>query len=135
MCTDEFFFRVFHHEVFHYIEAYMEIIGYNDGIFTDWNNYNPEGFVYGNTNSSYSYSMINPPTNSYFINDYGQTNEREDRATIFEDLMARAYETKNSFINTNNIWLKGKSISIEIDKYFNTVNSSTIERWERFIYN
>lgn len=135
ICTDQFFFRVFHHEVFHYIEAYMEIVGYNDGIFTNWDSLNPEGFSYGTTNSSYSYSIINPVDIAYFINDYGQTNDREDRATIFEDLMARSYELNNSYIEKNKIWDKAKAIAIEMDKYFNTVNSNTIERWERFIYN
>lgn len=135
VCTDEFFFRVFHHEIYHYIEAYMEVVGYDNGVFTNWDSFNPDEFIYGSTNSSYSYSLINPPINSYFINDYGQTNDREDRATIFEDLISRAYETNNSFISTNNIWLKGKAICEEIDKYFDTVNLDNIERWERFIYN
>ncbi len=135
ICTDQFFFRVFHHEVYHYIEAYMETKGYNNSIFKNWDSLNPEGFSYGKTNSNYSYSLVDNDKIAYFINNYGQTNEREDRATIFEDLMARAYEPKNSYIESNNIWTKGKMISEEIDRYFKTVTSSKTERWERFIYN
>lgn len=135
VCTDEFFFRVLHHELFHYIEAYMETISYyKGGVFNGWNDLNPTGFKYGTTVDAYSYSLLDTTKTPYFINNYGQTNEREDRATLFEDLMARTIETKNSFISPNPIWYKGKMIAEEIDKWFDTVNSSTTERWERFIY-
>lgn len=49
--------------------------------------------------------------------------------------LARGYEPNSSYIETNNIWKKGKYISEEMDKYFNTVSLGVTERWERFIYN
>lgn len=134
LSTDSFFFRVIHHEIYHYMEKYMSFGSYPNEVYPNWNTLNPNSFVYGDFNSEYSYNMINNLKGAYFINNYGQTNEREDRATIFEDMMARASKPKGCYDKDEQIWKKAKYISETIDKHFNTVNSNVIERWERFVY-
>lgn len=138
LCTNEMIFRYIHHEIFHYIETYMSFEDYHEPatLFKNWNNYNPSEYSYGSFISSYNYDRFTVG-DYYFINNYGQTNDREDRATIFEDLMARTEynELPHSFIEGNHLWDKAKYISDEIDRIFTCVNSSTTERWERMLYN
>lgn len=117
----------FHHENFHYLEHYMNLKG---GYFTNWNNYNPSNFTYGNYDKSTVYDVTFSPY-AYFVNTYAQSYEYEDRACTFEYMMADA---KISALNNgNNIWKKAKVMSDMIDYYFSTVNANTIEYWERFL--
>lgn len=117
----------FNHETYHYMERYIKIKG---GLFTSWYQYNPIDFRYGTLNSNLSFDRTDD-ANSYFVNNYAQTNEYEDRASTFEYMMA---DTKQSCMNYNlPIWNKANYMSKVIDVYFNTVNSSTVEYWERFL--
>lgn len=117
----------FNHETYHYMERYIRIKG---GAFTSWQQYNPSGFKYGSLNSNLSFD-ITKSVNSYFVNDYAQTDEYEDRASTFEYMMA---DTKQSCMGYNlPIWSKANYMSKVIDVYFSTVNSSTTEYWERFL--
>lgn len=121
------FSESFNHETYHYMERYIKIKG---GVFTSWQQYNPSTFRYGSFDSSLSFAGTSN-ANSYFVNDYAQTNEFEDRASTFEYMMA---DTKASCMNYNlPIWNKANYMSKIIDVYFNTVNSSTVEHWERFL--
>ena len=121
------FSESFNHETYHYMERYIKIKG---GIFTAWQQYNPSDFKYGSLNSNLSFDRTNN-ANSYFVNNYAQTDEYEDRASTFEYMMADA---KKSCMNYNlPIWNKANYMSKVIDAYFNTVNSSTVEYWERFL--
>lgn len=121
------FSESFNHETYHYMERYMKIKG---GTFTSWTQYNPLNFRYGSLNSTLSFDKTNN-SNSYFVNDYAQTSENEDRASTFEYMMA---DTKASCINYNlPIWNKANYMAKVIDIYFKTVNSSTVEYWERFL--
>lgn len=119
----------FHHEMLHYIEHYIESAG---GKFTAWNSFNPVDFTYGSENSSYSYSKTGTPS-SYFVNNYAQTSANEDRASTFEYMTATVrYSCYDS--NEYPIWKKSNYLSTMIETYFNTVSSSVIDYWERYIY-
>lgn len=117
----------FNHEAYHYMERYIEKKG---GNFNSWGTFNPLDFSYGNTNSSLSFDSTNL-ANSYFVNDYAQTDEDEDRASTFEYMMA---DNGVSCLGANQpVWQKANYMSQVIDVFFNTVNSNTIEYWERFL--
>lgn len=129
IATDFPFSESFHHEMLHYIEHYIESSG---GKFTSWNSFNPIDFTYGVENSSYSYSKTGTP-GSYFVNNYAQTNAIEDRASTFEYMTA---SVKYSCYDSNDypIWKKSNYLSTMIETYFNTVSSSVVDYWERYIY-
>ncbi len=117
------------HELYHYIEYYIEL---NGGNFLSWNGYNPAGFTYGQFNSEYSFNKtLN--SDSYFVNNYAQTNGDEDRASTFEYMTG---STRYSCFDSTNYPILKKSIYIStmIDTYFDTVKSDTIEYWEKYIY-
>lgn len=121
------FSESFHHEAYHYMEKYIKLKG---GSFSYWPQYNPSDFIYGNTNSSLSFDRTNK-SSSFFVNDYAQTDEYEDRASTFEYMMSNS---KASCLNTNEpVWSKAVYMSKVIDVFFNTVNSYTTEYWERFL--
>lgn len=129
IATDFPFSESFHHEMLHYIEHYIESSG---GKFTSWNSFNPIDFTYGVENSSYSYSKTGTP-GSYFVNNYAQTSANEDRASTFEYMTA---SVKYSCYDSNDypIWKKSNYLSTMIETYFNTVSSSVVDYWERYIY-
>lgn len=129
IATDFPFSESFHHEMLHYIEHYIESSG---GKFTAWNSFNPIDFTYGVENSSYSYSKTGTP-GSYFVNNYAQTSANEDRASTFEYMTA---SVKYSCYDSNDypIWKKSNYLSTMIETYFNTVSSSVVDYWERYIY-
>lgn len=90
---------VYYHETFHIMEQY---ILYKGGSFNSWNNYNPDKYEYGNAYETY-YDNYN--SNAYFLMEYSRTNEREDRAVLFSDLMMRSgvcyYNTYKDYMSPN----------------------------------
>lgn len=124
------FERTLNHELMHYIDAYLSIVMYPIDLEEEWMKLNPAGYVYGYANSSYNFNFSNP-TQGYFTRDYGQTNYKEDRATIFEDLMTRAY--KNAMYNDGvPIKEKAKAISNQIRQYFPSVSGQS-PYWDRML--
>lgn len=124
------FSESFNHEVYHYIEHFIEK---KHGEFSIWNTYNPVDFVYGQeANSNYSYSKTGIPS-AFFVNNYAQTNEDEDRASTFEYMTATSKASCFTSIEYP-IWKKSSYMSLMIDTYFDTVNSEVVDYWERFIY-
>ena len=117
----------FNHEIYHYIEKFIETRG---GYFKSWELLNPNNFTYGTVNSKLSYDKTFL-ADSYFVNNYAQTDEDEDRASIFEYMMADV-ECKCLEAGLP-IWKKAKTMADAIDLFFTTVNSNTVEYWERFI--
>ena len=118
----------FHHEVYHYMDRYIEKKG---GSYSKWTLYNPQGFEYNRgANSTLSYSVTGNPS-SYFVNNYAQTAAAEDRASTFEYMMA------NSRISCFNpgkpVWNKANHMSEVVDLAFNSVSPNVIEHWERFV--
>lgn len=117
----------FHHEVFHYIERYIKL---NGGTFNSWEVFNPSNFVYGQENLDYSYANT-LAVDSYFVNSYAETAADEDRASTFEYMMSNRkalfFEKDTPIMN------KAKYIADVVDLFFTTVNSSTVEYWERYL--
>ena len=125
-----YFEKTLNHELMHYIDAYLEIVMYPDSQKTEWVKLNPPDFTYGLVNTSYIF--FNNPSQGYFIREYSQTNYREDRATVFEDMMTRSY--KNAYYNDGSyIKEKAKLISKQIRQYFPSVAGKS-PHWDRFLY-
>lgn len=120
----------FYHESYHYIERYM--YERKKLYFNAWNTYNPDGFDYGdNPNSDLSYASNGGSAESYFVNNYAQTAEAEDRASTFEYMMAN---TKVSCLKEDQpVWRKAKAMSQSIEAALDTCSPNEVEYWERFL--
>ncbi len=128
IACDYSFPESFHHETFHYIERYINKYG---GFFNNWNRFNPPGYTYNNINSNLSYTRNGYNPDSYFVNNYAQTDAAEDRASTFEYMTANY---KASCMNYGKpIYNKASEMAAYIQNYFNTVNSGTTEFWERYL--
>lgn len=128
IACDYSFPESFHHEAFHYIERYINKYG---GFFSNWARFNPPGFTYNSINASLSYTRNGYSADSYFVNNYAQTDEAEDRASTFEYMTAT---NKASCLNNGKpIWNKSMEMATYIQNYYNTVNAGTTEFWERFL--
>ncbi len=128
IACDYSFAESFHHENFHYMERYINKLG---GFFANWNRFNPSGFNYGSINDSLSYTRNGYSQDSYFVNNYAQTMEAEDRASTFEYMTANY---KTSCLNYGKpIWNKANEMAMYIQNYYSTVNSGTTEFWERYL--
>lgn len=119
----------FFHESYHYLERYM--IDRKNYSFTNWDAYNPSGFAYGTYNYELAYASNGKKENSYFVNNYAQTTDAEDRASTFEYMMDIS---KASCLNINQpVWKKAKVMSQAIDATFNSCSPYVTEYWERFL--
>lgn len=117
----------FFHESYHYIERYMFKKGAS---FNSWNSLNPSDFEYGTIYSGYSYSNTFSQ-DSFFVNNYAQTAETEDRASTFEFMMS---STKANCLNQNMpVWRKAKYMATTMDYILKCASPSTVEYWERFL--
>lgn len=128
IATDYDFTDTFHHEVYHYIEKYMINSG---AAFTSWDTMNPIDFKYGVINYDYSYAKT-ISEDAFFVNGYAMTDQCEDRASTFEYMMKNSKAKCLNYGKT--IWLKAKTISEQIDFFFNSVTPTTTEYWERHVY-
>ena len=118
----------FYHESYHYIERFLMKRG---ATFNSWDSFNPVGFSWGTVYNDYSF--VNTfSEDSFFVNNYAQTSGAEDRASTFEFMMANSKASCLNYGTT--IWKKADYMARTIDYVFNTVNSNTIEYWERFLY-
>jgi hypothetical protein len=75
--------QVVHHEVFHLLDHAVLGDKYTDDD-REWNALNPPGFAYRDPAAN---DTDKPPAG--FVNSYATTNEREDRATVFEYLIGQ----------------------------------------------
>lgn len=117
----------FYHESYHYMERYMFKKKAN---FNSWDSLNPEGFEWNTIDGSLSYSNTFVES-APFVNNYAQTSSAEDRASTFEYMMSN---TKASCLNKDNtVWYKATYIAMTMESVFDSVDSDTIEYWERFI--
>lgn len=121
------------HEIMHYIDAYLAIKMWPNSLEESWNLMNPPGYLYGSFIASYNYHATNHTHGGYFIRDYGQTNYLEDRATIFEYIMTRAYPNNGCMDRDEPIRKKADLIAQQIETYFSSVSPSVTEHWERFL--
>ena len=128
VASDYSFSDTLHHELYHYIEKFIFSKGFR---FTSWNTLNPTDFNYGVVNGTLSYSRTYS-ADSYFVNNYAQTDQFEDRASTFEYMMM---PNKASCLNNGKtIWLKAKTMSEQIDFFLNSVSPDVTEYWERHVY-
>ncbi|MGN1372238.1 MAG: hypothetical protein ACI4XM_08200 [Candidatus Coprovivens sp.] len=125
------FEHTLNHELMHYIDVYIRLKAYPEDLEPLWNSLNPDGYNYGSFDKSLDF-ITTQNNNSYFLSNYAQTNWREDRATLFEDMMTRAIK-RNCYSEGTPLYNKIKLISEQIDKYFDCVNNTTTEYWERFL--
>ena len=113
------------HELMHTMESALEVK--NKKIFTRWSSYNPKGFKYKITfnenDSDYKYTIKYGKGDIYFIDNYSQTNELEDRATIFEKV---CMNDAKDIINNPYLFKKAKYIESEILKYYPMLKDSAI---------
>ncbi len=132
--------KMFYHETFHIMDRYMK--GKNGGTdaFVNWRSYNPTGFEYskydpsnkntiGTNSDKYTYydkTVANE--NKSFISKYAKTDEEEDRAEIFADLMfrSRKYYYMESGYGINE---KAKYLDEIIDQYFGNIPDARWEKW------
>ena len=120
-----------HHELMHYIDIYLTQIDNSLNLEEAMKQYNPEGFSYGTSDSTYDYNYQNA-SSAYFISSYGRENYLEDRAVLFSDMMTRTfkkdYYNEGTFINK-----KANLINNQLHKYYNCVKDNIKEHWERFL--
>jgi len=128
IATNFSFGETFNHEVFHYFENYITY--FKGATFGSWSGLNPTNFTYGSVDSSLSYSRTFS-ADAYFVNDYAQTLEGEDRASTFEYMM---FANKASCLNNGKpVWKKAKYMAEQLDYYFNSVSPNVTEYWERHL--
>lgn len=122
------FEETFYHESYHYIERYLFKMGAS---YSSWDILNPRDFKYSMIYKDLSYANTFSEE-AFFVNTYAQTDDKEDRASTFEYMMA---STKASCLNNGNpIWKKAVLISRTMEAVLDTVSPNTIEYWERFLY-
>ena len=80
--------RNFCHEIMHTMEQNSD----SDTIFPEWKKYNPKGFKYADSyakGTDDKYTIYDSDENEkYFYDSYAKTNAMEDRARVFENLLA-----------------------------------------------
>lgn len=117
----------FYHESYHYMERYLFKRGAN---YNSWNSLNPVGFNYGTIVNFYSYANTFS-ADAFFVNNYAQVSDAEDRASTFEYMMA---SSKASCLNYGKtIWYKAVLMKNTIEAVFNTVSPNNVEYWERYL--
>lgn len=118
----------FYHESYHYIERFMFK---NGASFENWNSLNPAGFNYGTISNDLSYSNTFSES-APFVNNYAQTDDKEDRASTFEYMMA---SSKASCLNNGQtVWRKAMFMARTMDAVLNSVSPNVVEYWERYLY-
>ena len=115
------------HEMMHSMEYRM------DNIWHQWNKLNPKGFeYYGDpreaNNTDYD--------ENYFVRGYGQANQLEDRATIFEELFTSGVNKDLEswwYADKPGVIAKAKFLCAEIRKSYPSVAAVDEAVWERWL--
>ena len=135
VATSSYLFEeTLHHEILHYIDNYISTKMYPASPEDEYVKCNPAGYTYGNPDSSLSFKYTNAQT-AYFVADYGQTNYKEDRATLFPRLMRPYISGGNEFLKypDSPLSCKARVLIKQIDNAFDTVNSSKAISWNKFV--
>ena len=120
-----------HHELMHYIDIYMRQKNPTLNLEEIMKSYNPEGFRYGSSDSTYDFNFSNP-NDAYFISYYSRQSYLEDRAVLFSDMMTRS--TKKAYYNEGTpINKKAKLISSQIKNHFKILSNTGRYYWDRFL--
>ena len=117
--------RTLYHELMHALED--AVTTKRNYIFDKWEDYNPKGYSYLQKYNAYDlpyrYSVGNFEDEVYFVDNYSQDNELEDRARIFENICMNTY----SSIKDNAYLLKKAKYQIdEIKKYYPMLENNKI---------
>ncbi len=109
------------HELMHVIERAMKFGNPDAELFADWQSLNPNDFEYSNSYASTGgdTQLVYDPEKknfekAYFAETYSMTNDKEDRATLFE-LMIKPNE---GFEKCRNLLKKAEKTEEEIKKYY-----------------
>lgn len=119
--------RSFCHELMHSMEQNADA----DKFFPDWNKYNPKGFKYADSYAATSdtkYTFDGPDgVEIYFYDAYSKTNAMEDRARVFENVLA--VNPEESRINDNQrLKAKASYIKERICKLYPSLKDKDIFR-------
>ena len=119
--------RNFCHEIMHSMEHNTD----SDTIFSEWKKYNPKGFKYADSYAKGiddKYTLYGPDgEEKYFIDPYSKTNALEDRARIFENMLAP--DKKDCKINDYpHIKAKALYIKERITKLYPSLKNTDIFR-------
>ena len=119
------FKRTMCHELMHALEDASKTKGSN--IFNKWSSYNPKGYKYvenyNEYDTPYKYSALNDEYDVYFVDNYAQNDELEDKARIFENICMNT----TSVIEENEYLLKkAKYLVKEIKKYYPMLEKSPL---------
>lgn len=130
--NNENFERSLHHEMYHIFEYKLNVS--SNGIFSDWNDYNPKDFEYTEDvktlNDEYVYDNSFNQDNQYFVTKYSKTSEKEDRAEIFAEIMT--FKSKPEYLYAgSNINKKAKYITNIMTDSLTDENNSYFY-WNRF---
>lgn len=129
--TDAFMFsRVFHHEMMHFLDLYMQVRQYPDNPYGNWSQYNPSGYTYGYTDNGENVFFPHGDENAYFFTDYSKTNEREDRAELFSEMMNGVYQ-KSCLKSGKHIRAKADAIASALERSFDCITPSSKPEWTK----
>ena len=117
--------RTLCHELMHSLED--AVFAKNKKMFSKWNKYNPKGFKYKesyNENAgSYEYTPTYGKGDVYFVDNYSQTDELEDRARIFENI---CMNTTDTIKNNSYLLKKAEYLESEVLLYYPMLKNTTI---------
>ena len=117
--------RNFCHELMHSMEQNSD----QDKFFPDWQKYNPKGFKYADSyakSSGTQYSLDGPDGYEvYFFDTYSKTNAMEDRARVFEHIVA-VNKDENRFNDNPRLKAKALYIKERICKLYPSLKDSDI---------
>lgn len=120
-----YFSKTFNHEMMHYMDAFMSVQSYNN-YFSAWEQYFPSNFTYGSSDNAF---VCYQDSSVAFVSIYGKTNELEDRATIFEDILFRPYLLERCYGENQILRKKAIYLFEEIDRVIESVTPSTLHKW------
>lgn len=140
------------HEIMHAIDSRMDYLAsegkFSYTIFENWNKLNPKNYDYRYgyvDENGVEYDAVNNAAytpndeksrdnvdNIYFIDYYANTFPNEDRARIFENLMAADTELSYEF-NSKHLKKKAIYLSRMIRKAFKSIPDDELMYWERFL--
>ena len=117
--------RTLCHELMHSLEDAVD--AKNKPMLKKWNSYNPKGFKYkinyNEYDTPYKYTLSYDKGDVYFIDNYSQTNELEDRARVFENI---CMNTTNEIMENEHLLNKAKYLEEEILKYYPMLKDTTL---------
>lgn len=128
---DSNFANTLNHEIMHFIDHYINLKDRINDVKHTWNELNPNDYSYGTNEKSYVFSETNN-VNSFFLNNYAQTNHLEDRAVLFGDIMSDSVGS-NCYVVGTPLYKKMEVLVSQLDYYFDCVDSSNLPYWSRFL--